>query len=104
MGNVVQFNVKMKSRAEHEASVFDASAPLAIRLMPVTKSVVEECGLASDTTWVWALVRLRPGMPDVVIVGGPADSMTAAEDKARSAFRDLEDKWAQQRAEKVVRS
>lgn len=109
MGNLVQFNVKMKSRAAHEAAVYDPSAPCAIRLMPMSKSLVEECNaqggdLPLSTTWAWAIVRLRTGLPDVMIVGGPADSMTEAEDRARKAFRDLEENWAQKRAEGLVMS
>lgn len=109
MGNLVQFKVKMKSRAAHEAAVYDPSAPLAIRLMPMSRKLVEDCNaqggdLPVTTTWAWALVRLRPGLPDVMISGGPADSMTEAEDRARSAFRELEDEWAQKRAEELVLS
>jgi hypothetical protein len=109
MGKVVQFSVKMKSRAQHEAEVHDPSAPLAIRLMPMSKRLIEECNaqggsIPPSTTWAWALVRLRPGLPDVMIEGGPADSMTEAEDKARAAFRGLEETWAQRRAEGLVMS
>ena len=87
----------------------NAPQDLESTMMPMSKSLVEQCNaqggdLPLSTTWAWAIVRLRPGLPDVMIVGGPADSMTEAEDRARKAFRDLEDGWAQKRAEELVMS
>ncbi len=97
MGKVVQLSARMKSRASYEiGSVGQFGAP-AIRLMPMTKAMIEETGLPATTTWAWAIVQLRPGQPDALLVGGPADSMSEAEARAREAFRELEEKWARER-------
>ena len=101
MGELRNFSVRMKSRALHELASAPAYGPLAIRLMPMSPSQVEEAQLPQDTTWAWAIVQLRPGEPDALLRGGPAASMSEAEARARECFKDMEEDWAQGRAERI---
>ena len=102
MGKLLQFSVAMKSRAWYETQSAPIYGPMAIRLMPMTPAQVEETGLPKTTTWAWAIVQLRPGQPDALLVGGPADSMSEAEGRAREAFKDYEEHWAQKRAGRIA--
>jgi hypothetical protein len=64
----------------------------AIRLQPIKPNEIP--GVDPSHTWVWAVVQLRKGQPDALLVGGSADSMSSAEARAREAWKALELKWA----------
>lgn len=66
----------------------------AIRLQPIIPGSIE--GVDPSHTYAWAIVQLRKGEPDALLVGGTADSLTAAEDQARETFRSFELRWARE--------
>jgi hypothetical protein len=65
----------------------------AIRLQPIKPGSIPDIPVSH--TWVWAIVQLRAGEPDALLVGGSADSQTAATDQARDAFKRFELRWAE---------
>jgi hypothetical protein len=63
----------------------------AIRLHPIKPNDIP--GVDPSHTWAWAIVQLRKGQQDALLVGGTADSLSAAEDKARDAWDKMGSKW-----------
>ena len=98
MGEVIQFQVAMKSASRWAAERMGNYGVPAIRLQPLTPEAVDMMDLPPGTTWAWAIVQLRPGQTDALLCGGTADSQSSAEDQARKEFARQEKQWAQLRA------
>jgi len=95
---IVNFAVKMKSRAAFELETMKHYDLPSIRLQPLTKEMVDELKLPAGSTWAWAIVQPRKGQPDALLYGGTADSMSSAEAQARAEFKKREEEWARGRA------
>ena len=89
--SVVDFSVNMKPLAH--IGLGDHGLP-AIRLQPIKPGDIP--GIDPAHSWAWAIVQIRKNMPDALLVGGTAESQSAAVDLARRAFASFELKWADQ--------
>lgn len=85
-GRIIQFSCQMKSRGRFEVEDMHRFGPLAIRIQPISKDDVAMLHLPEGTTWVWAVVQVRPGLPDALLFGGTADSWTSAAQQARDEY------------------
>jgi antitoxin (DNA-binding transcriptional repressor) of toxin-antitoxin stability system len=63
----------------------------AIRLSPIKPNEIP--GIDPSHNWAWAIVQMRKNEPDALLVGGTAESLTAAEGQAREAWATMGSRW-----------
>jgi hypothetical protein len=78
---VVELACNMKSVASMRLlegrSALDGTLEVRLRPMPAEAHLITP-EIPKSHTWAWCIAKMIPGEPDVILVGGGADSMTEA--------------------------